>query len=481
MDIGAFMGSGEMTVEDGYILANTDMLIELMAQGYTITLPEVELWDEAVSNYTVDELSHVGLSGDMNDIVSIEYVGEEEVQCIAIEDEDHLYLTDGFIPTHNTSNIIFLKSTDDSMLDTLEKMSGKRHTVYRDTETITEDLGRIVMKNEDKRTVTLTSKEEAVITYNDLAFLSERNSIVFRAGDSPIWNRNELVLPMSWRLFSNKIVHPGHDYTLQTIPTLSSAIDFDVRQNQPNFEAMVNKRMIQALYADEAAQMYKDAYGYDDYQVERLDPDVYSDAVMDIIEAKIAYKEGRDRTNYIAVVHPEKHFGKSVPETEVNQEQIAMTKQKVAEQRSYSLKRYADGMIAQDDLAQFDEGGVIINVNHNFDEIFVDVFKEFKEEFARDSRNFTIRNGSLMDSRGMRMFIERAEQTNRDTTVINMKSRDQESRVYVNDGRDLQATDLYSYTVTDAWYRYLVSFDSWKQLCGGRFDMAVKKRIMADE
>ena len=35
-------------------------------------------------------------------IKSIEYVGKEECQCIMVDNEEHLYLTDDFIVTHNT-------------------------------------------------------------------------------------------------------------------------------------------------------------------------------------------------------------------------------------------------------------------------------------------------------------------------------------------------------------------------------------------
>jgi len=38
-----------------------------------------------------------------NNIVSIEYVGVKEAKCIMIEDENHLYVTDNYIVTHNTS------------------------------------------------------------------------------------------------------------------------------------------------------------------------------------------------------------------------------------------------------------------------------------------------------------------------------------------------------------------------------------------
>lgn len=41
-------------------------------------------------------------------IKSVEYVGEREAQCIMIDDPDKLYLTDHFIPTHNTTIIKYL-------------------------------------------------------------------------------------------------------------------------------------------------------------------------------------------------------------------------------------------------------------------------------------------------------------------------------------------------------------------------------------
>ena len=181
----------------------------------------------------------------------------------------------------NTSNIVFLKSTDDSMLDTLQKMSGTTHRTYIDSKTITRDTKAMLemSANEGKVSYTMTTKEEPVIGYNDMAYISERNAIVFRAGDSPIWNRNATILPMSWRLFKNTIIQPGKDYSLQTIPTLSTAMDFDVRKNQPNFAKMLEKRMKQAEVAKTATKAYQEAYGYSDYQVEQLDPDNYADEI----------------------------------------------------------------------------------------------------------------------------------------------------------------------------------------------------------
>jgi hypothetical protein len=115
-----------------------------------------------------------------------------------------------------------------------------------------------------------------------LSLFNERNSMLFRAGDAPIWNRNECILPMSWRLFSNTITQPGKEYTLQTIPTLSSAVDFDLKSNQPDFEKMLDKRMEQAVYAQTAMPLFKESYGYSDAEIAHLDIDAYAKEIMEM-------------------------------------------------------------------------------------------------------------------------------------------------------------------------------------------------------
>ena len=91
--------------------------------------------------------------------------------------------------------IRFLKSTDDDMLKTLETMSGVTHKVRADSKTVTSDMSNIteLNRNEGKMSYNIATKEEPVISFNDMAFIPDRNSMVFRAGDSPIWNRQEMV------------------------------------------------------------------------------------------------------------------------------------------------------------------------------------------------------------------------------------------------------------------------------------------------
>ena len=71
------------------------------------------------------------------------------------------------------------------MLDTLQKMSGIRHVTMKDSKTITKDLEKPIMAVEGKVSYSFNAKEVPVISYNDMAFLTMRNAIVFRAGDPP--------------------------------------------------------------------------------------------------------------------------------------------------------------------------------------------------------------------------------------------------------------------------------------------------------
>lgn len=185
----------------------------------------------------------------------------------------------------NVANIIFLKSTDDSLLETLEKLSGTRHKVYNDSETLTVDESKLIMKNSAIISKSRALKEEPVISRDDMLRIAERNSIVFSAGEHPIWNRNEHNLPMAWRLHKDEQVFKGRKFTLKNVPTTSIVGEFDVDQNQPDFDAMLNHLMSQAVHSETAQQMYRTAFNLTDTDVERMDMNVYAEGVMGIIDS----------------------------------------------------------------------------------------------------------------------------------------------------------------------------------------------------
>lgn len=368
----------------------------------------------------------------------------------------------------NTSNIVFLKSTDDSMLDTLQKMSGITHKSFIDSKTVTKDKERLFMQNEGKTNYTMTTKEVPVISYNDMAFIPERNSIVFRAGDSPIWNRNEFILPMSWRLFSNTIVHAGHDYSLQTIPTLSSALDFDVRKNQPDFRKMLDRRIEQSVLADMARQAYQKAYGYSDYEIERLDPDNYADEIMDIINGALRKKLAKPE-------EPDENFELKFqqdwqPVVEDNVEQLQATAAIQAEQAAREMRRYAGNMLSREDLISSVSG-----INHSLDRDILETYRDIKGDMWADQEYFTVQHNDLYGKDGTPYIIRISE--SEDLQKLQNAAKDKNSKVYSDaqvDTSELNA--LGSFQVTDDFYRFLVSLEKWT-FAKGRFESSMARRM----
>jgi type IV secretory pathway TraG/TraD family ATPase VirD4 len=368
----------------------------------------------------------------------------------------------------NTSNIMFLKSTDDSMIETLSKMSGTRHVAYRDSKTVTKDTERLVkgLNVEGKVSYTMSTKEEPVISYNDMAFISERQSIVFRAGDAPVWNRNETILPMSWRLFKDTIVHPGHEYTLQTIPTLSSAIDFDVRLNQPDFEKMMGKRMLQAEAAVDSTNVYQAAYGYTDVDITRLDPDVYSDEVMELVDVAlretIAGETGMAADDVDLEDAPEGFYDNDW-EADLEMQEAVKSAQASAAVRQELI--FAGGQISRDMLVN--AAGQALK--SPLDREITEAYKATRAYLERDSRHFRVgANGELLSADGQAVYIDRIDET--DTVkALNQAAKDEDSRVYAEDALD----EFTGYDVTPDFYQFLARQDSWRDIAGGEFERAM--------
>ncbi|MFJ5071287.1 type IV secretory system conjugative DNA transfer family protein [Kitasatospora sp. NPDC088556] len=376
----------------------------------------------------------------------------------------------------STANIVFLKSTDDSMIEVLEKMGGKTHRVYRDSKQISQDLDKVIGgKTEGRVSYTMSTKEEPLISYNDMAFLAPRNSIVFRAGDAPIWNRNQTILPMSFRLLGNTIKHPGHTYSLQTIPTLSSAMDFDVRMNQPDFVKMLEKRMRQAVRAADAKAQYKEIYGYQEVDIERLDPDVYADEVMAVITTMTTVDEGQD-PNAPVIVDPDEYAGMSMFDEDQFIENVEVGVA-VAESRAVSVERqrllYAEGTISKEMLVNPDGSAKVKSLDIEIGE----AYKSAQTELEQDREHFSVGgDGELRSADGSQTYISRirSDAYAHAARRINGHVNDVDSRVFA--GENVTEQDLKSLVtvrVHSAFYQYLASLPSWEVLADGRFDRAM--------
>ncbi|KOX14021.1 type IV secretory system conjugative DNA transfer family protein [Nocardiopsis sp. NRRL B-16309] len=386
----------------------------------------------------------------------------------------------------NTSNIVFLKSTDDSMLDTLEKMSGKRHTTYMDSKTVTQDKGHVVkgLSVEGKVSYTMSTKEEPVISYNDMAFISERNSIVFRAGDSPVWNRNETILPMSWRMFEDTINHPGHDYTLQTIPTLSNAVDFDVRMNQPDFEAMLAKRMQQAQLTTECREKHKKVHGLSEVDVARLDPDTYANEVMELVDAARgeAYAEEHDLggSDDVDLEDLDQAIDLDMPWEFDTATQQAVDSQQ-ARMTEFRRLRYANNLISRDMLVHFSSDPARPHagaLDSPLDAQIIEAYKSVRPALERDGAHFSVSpDGALRSADGSRVYISRQDESEA-MRRLQQASESETERVFAEDPEHL--TDLHGFQVHGAFYEFLAERENWLDLARGEFDRAMADTMRDD-
>lgn len=78
---------------------NRDIIFRNVSYEFTVSLPK------GISPFYTERKSHkVKAPNYMHGIgiVSVELVGEKQVQCIMVENEEHLYITDDFLVTHNT-------------------------------------------------------------------------------------------------------------------------------------------------------------------------------------------------------------------------------------------------------------------------------------------------------------------------------------------------------------------------------------------
>lgn len=388
----------------------------------------------------------------------------------------------------NTSNIIFLKSTDDSMLDTLEKLSGTTHRPYRDSKQVSQDLDKMVGGKTDGRvSYTISVKEEPLIKFNDLVYLPERNSIVFRAGDAPIWNRNETILPMSWRLLrENAMRHPGNDYSLQTIPTLSSAAEFDVRKNQPDFRAMLDKRILQAKHAEHSMDLYRESFGFKPLDIEKLDPDVYSADVMELVRHRSDWELGVDPiTGGLDPVQAEytesADYGQTTGLTESDNEDLLAAKAdadaKIAE---LSVKRYADGELARDSLVRPDG---VLRVG-TLDVQICEAYRRTMVDFEHDTKHFRVgADGELRSTDGSTVYLRPQSLSSKDAAMakLNESAQADGQRVYAEGELDGDAMSaLLTMEVTEAFYGFLASQDTWRHLADGEFDRAMAVELRRD-
>lgn len=339
------------------------------------------------------------------------------------------------------------------MLDELSKLSGTTHRAYTDGKNVTRDVERMINQNEGTITYTNSLKEEPVIKFNDMYFIAPRNSMVFRIGDSPIWNKNEMILPMSYKLFENTIKVPGKKFTPQTLPTLSSAMEFDIRKNQPNFYKMLNKRIAQARAIDIVRNTYKDQYEYTEDEMEKLDPNILADALMEGVNSKL---EQDAQEKYDSTEDMYENEGEKLSENgEENKALLDVRHQYEAEMDLHNQKIFAGRKISKGDLVPM--GGT---VSRGMADVLAKAYQDCISGFKDDGRFTVSKDGSLMMNSDNKLLV---------VNTVNMDDEIKE-KIQKEKGIGIEENNTMPYRVEDAFIRFLASLDSWNNLADGEFE-----------
>ena len=419
----------------------------------------------------------------------------------------------------NTANIVFLKSTDDQMIDTLSKMSGKTHRVVTNSKTITTDESQVMMRTDAKVSKTMTSEEVPVISYNDMAYIPKCNSMVFRAGTSAIWNRNETVLPMSWNLYKDTIINPGHEYSLKTIPSLSTAKDFDVKRNQPDFDAMLERRVAQAIAAPKATEAYQTLFGLSDADMARnVGDDNFADAIMRLVDSLVdGIDAAQDNNDPDMVQSPDaaggmdnwdpdddyddgaglnadgslktsKAQGKSAAQNtaskllegaQENTEVEKQTQMTQAQAQDWERPRYCGGRLSRADLCS-----IAGAPTHQLDEVLSAAIEDAKAPMQRDKHNFRY-------DAALGTFYVRDEQGRMDALALRMMgAMSAEQRASIQAAAKDPASRTFGepddmpyaqWQISDVFYRWLVSLDSWSGIAEGKFEQFLIRALDLQE
>lgn len=195
----------------------------------------------------------------------------------------------------NTANIVYLKSTDDELIDNLSNRTGIVHRSYQNGKSLTEDMARFGKKKDSVITRNYGLEQENVIPKNAFMSMPMANSILLSAGNSTIWNRDKTIMPMSWRLlWKGGLTKNGEEYAINTMPTTSTAKEFNLAQNVPKFEDMLKERIAQATIMEEATQQYMERMCLAEDDLQYIDPDTVAGEIMDVANELV-----KEETNII--------------------------------------------------------------------------------------------------------------------------------------------------------------------------------------
>ena len=263
------------------------------------------------------------------------------------------------------------------------------------------------------------------------------------------------------------------------LPTTSTARDFDVRKNQPDFEAMLSKRMKQALQVRDVTESYKNAYGLSDYEMSQLDQDDLADEIMSMINVSLSgHKSDELDAETLALYGAERDdapesvdsIDSMISNAQENTELTQEVAKKQVKRDEDNTKRYAGNMLSRKELR---------DNPHSFDQEIIALYNANLGDFKNDKLNFTVDSDqTLRSADGSQVYIQNGSQSQslQDARKLNKAAKDKKTRVFAED--DIQS--INAFTVQNAFYDFLASLDSWDTVAHGVIERGLKDVLTQD-
>lgn len=118
---------------------NTEKVYGRESYNITISFPEAANIQPCTLPRKLERVKYRTKYADNKFIVNITYSHDEEAQCIYVENDDHLYVTDDYVLTHNTTALTKIANTAYSLEynvcqiifeDTVEQIQRKHYTIW---------------------------------------------------------------------------------------------------------------------------------------------------------------------------------------------------------------------------------------------------------------------------------------------------------------------------------------------------------------
>ena len=437
------------------------------------------------TNYMLDELGNLQSDGhginDLETLLSIGLSADQRFHLIlqTMQQLEAVYGGDkNKIISGNSNNLVFLKSNDVTMIDELVSVAGKTHVERVNSMTVSENLQARVQKMDGRVSKTKSVLEEDVLPRNAFLYIKRFEAIVMRAGENPIYNYGSSSLPPVFAIQKDAIQEPGVTYSLQTIPTMSSVLEFDPEKNQPNFYAMLEKRLAQARLVEAMEKKYRGAYGYSQHDIDIMDPDVYAREIMDAVNDELygmelnyrMQQELEDEDEPMAPGDTSRMFNDMAVAREEtirqNKEyETATAKAEAQMVPNYRELIYAGGTISRELLVS--PHGKAVRTGNSLDAIMIEALLKTKSQFMSDNKfRWDDEKQILSSSTGMRYISYDSS-----IKTLEKAGKDPNSKVLMEDA---EGTALEGYRVEPEFYEYLAKLDSWESIANGAFDKTVR-------